>query len=93
MPKVLSFPTDSAQTTKTARTKRAITEAEALAAVMDPQALSFAQDILRQNPGLTATEFVSYMMRAWWAINFDISPGQLKASIASAKRDAAEWAV
>ena len=91
MPKVLQFPSDAAQTKKTARTRR-ITEAEALASLMDADALACANDILARNPGLTGREFVSYMMRAWWEISFDIKPGDLRAAIVCAKRDAAEWA-
>ena len=90
MPKVLMFPSDSAAK-KTARKTR-ITEAEALAVLMDVEALDCAKDILARNPGLTGREFVSYMMRAWWEISFDIESRDLRAAIVCAKRDAAEWA-
>lgn len=92
MPKVLMFPSDSAATKKTARKKR-ITEAEALAVLMDAEALDCANNVIGRTPGLTAREYVSYLQRAWWEIHFDISPRNLGSEIARAKLDAAEWAM
>ena len=93
MPKVLKFSTLAAKSTKPAKAaQNIVAEDAALASLMDAKALACANDILARNPGLTGREFVSYMMRAWWEVHFDIKPRDLRAAIVCAKRDAAEWA-
>jgi hypothetical protein len=91
MPKVLKFHNASTTPTKQLR-QNVVADTGALTTLMDVDALACANDILAMNRGLTGREFVSYLMRDFWQAQVDITPRNLRAEIAVAKRNAAEWA-
>lgn len=70
---------------------QSVIDIEALAAVMDEEALACAVDMLQHAPDASVKEFCSLLMREFWELNFDTTGPGLHRSINSAKANATQW--